>query len=71
MPDRFTHSVPFTVNGVRYVQIGDAKNCCVCLVPHTGGIEGYERIKYVCEALNLKDTADKIAPKSAAVLALV
>lgn len=65
MPSRFTHSVPFVVNGQRFVQVGDAGHCCWCLVP----AEPYDRVQYVIDALNLKDAADTLAVSTAIRLA--
>lgn len=63
MPERFTASVPFKINGQDWVQIGDAWKCLWCLVPHNQGLT-----QHVLDALNLWDASQKSAPKVAKTL---
>ncbi len=58
MPERFTHSVPFMMNGQRYVQVGDAGHCCWCLVPVPENGESSARLEYLLNALNLYEACE-------------
>jgi len=59
-PKRFTSSVPFVLNGRGYVQVGDAGDGFYCLVPHDGTLEGFKKLQFVLDSLNLKHDANEL-----------
>lgn len=63
MPERWGFSVPFkNADGKRYVQVGDSGGDTWFLVPIEHKPDWYAKLQFILDALNLKETADKLAP---------